>query len=240
MQGAPSIGYIAGTPAVEIFGYEDDLFGCLNGEDVGLRCCIVQTCPCSGIAHSNALGWVNTELGAYAWRAYFTQLVANSLRAAANSGPTDQYGRVQTLPVVDVLATTKEIEANLSYFAIRQRLSDLMFGVWAKDVKTNEIYLEWAPATNHCNECLIQTFCSPCARCQEVSSVMKWRQRVTGKPVRYSVFNCSFQELQESGNWSTNVSRLPPSRMLQGENLLGRSRPYEVSPAPLPLVAMRV
>lgn len=226
------VGYIVGDQGGEVTWFDEPIFGCTEGEDVGPSCCIVQSCCCAGWAHAKAVGWANKELGDFAEKAFYSELVANALRSAANNNGG------QPNVVLDVLATGQEIRADLQYAGVRRRLINLMFGVWEKE--KGQLFLRWSPATNPCEECLIQVCCSPCARCQETSSLMKWRRRVTGFPVRYSVLNCAFEELQPGGYWSTSVRGIPPSKQLQGDNLLGRKGPIQYVPAPVPMVALRM
>ena len=230
--------YKVGQTEVEQKWFDEPLFGCLSGEDVGLQCCLVQSCCCAGYAHYTAIGWANSRLKSYARNAFYTQLTSDALRVAAGNGPLNAAGQQQRILFADVVA------AGQQNATIRQQLADLMFGVWVEDEESGKIYLSWSPPTNPCAECLIQVFFPACARCQEVSALMKWRRRVTGRPVRYNVCYCAFQELQDNGAWSNSVRAVRLKKRLEGENLLGRTDPYSAAresvPAPMPVVALRM
>lgn len=235
MNRVDTIDYVIGNPQVEVLWFEEPLFACLDGEDAGVKCCLVQSCCCAGWAHAKAVGWANRELGKTAEQAFYSDLAANALRSVAGAGSGNgRNGFARGL--ADVLATGQEIKADIQYFTMRRRLINLMFGVWKKD--NGQMYLSWSPPSNPCTDCLVQAFCAPCARCQETSSLMKWRKRVTGFPVRYSVTQCGFEELQPGGFWSPSVREIPPSKQLQGDNLLGRNAPTMLPP--MPMVALRV
>ena len=225
----------------EVYWYDEGIFECFAGEDAGIRCCLIQSCCCAGYAHYRALGWVNEDLGEMARKAWYNQLVADAIRGVASQNVN---GRTIINPFANTLATVQEIRADFQYFTIRERFANLLFGVWQKD-KDGNLYLFWKPQDNPCQECLIQAFFSPCARCQETSAAMKWRKRKTGRPVRYAnplFCACGFEEFV-NGQWINPPTSIPPEMQERGENLLNRRPPAGISLpglAPTPLVALRV
>ena len=240
MKGAVPINYLIRNSQREVQWYEEGLFECYDGEDAGLRCCLIQSCCCWGYAHYRALGWVNEDLGEMAKRAWYAQLVADAIRGVATQNVN---GRARIDPFSDTLATIQDIKSDIQYFTIRERFANLLFGVWRKD-KDDNLFLFWKPQDDPCQECLIQTFFPQCARCQEVSTAMRWRKRKTGWPVRYANplrCKCGFEEFR-NGQWIDPPTSIPPEFQARGDNLLNRNPLPGVflqELAPVPLVAMR-
>jgi len=222
----------------EQYWYDEGLFDCFSGVDVGPRCCIIQTCCCAGYAHSQAIGWVDADLGGQARKAWYRMLAAEAIRSVSTSNVN---GQTVVNPFGEVLATANEVVSDLSYIDIRRELTNRLFGVWRKNsLGKTELY--WSPqAPNFLRDCCLQVCCAGLARIQETSTAMRWRVRKTGRPVRYAnpcFCNCGFEEYID-GQWRAAMTSIPLELQEQGSDLLNRTAPPGVFLPPVPLIAIR-
>lgn len=234
------VGYfIAGEELPEYQNFPNQLLGCCNGLDAGVRCCVIQSCfCCSGPVHAQALGLVNTKLGQRAGEAWKTEIVSAALR-----GVSDRNGNAN--PFAQAAATATEVANDFKYASIRERFIDLMYGVWRD---RDGLELVWSPREGLFQSWLIQVFCAPFARCQETDAAMRWRQQAVGKRIRFSnpVFcTCRLEEEIQPGVWGRAMPR--SDIQLTEERLLGRKGPPEAAPylkafeqSLTPMVALRM
>jgi hypothetical protein len=188
--------------------FDSGLFGCFQHHDCGVSCCLAYWPCCCLVAHRKAvslLGDDEARLARRAWRAY---VCAGFFPAGGGD-------------VGEAVGTGLQLLSDLRYIEVRRAVSRRVFGVFLGSSeglqKVSPVYED--EIALFCVQC----FCAPCARCQETSAIMKYRENKTGKRILFQG-PCGFQEEGDDGIFVPVFEPIPKMGMLL---------------APVPLLAIR-
>lgn len=216
-----------GNDGVNVPDFEQGVLGCCFGTHVGPACCVTMSLICcAGNAHSQALGWVNDRLEPMARSAWRSALVATFFDSLG--------GQNNRNVVAETAAAGFQLDSALKYISVRDLFVDLMFGVWR--MENGKPHLKENPnpneLTNFCCECC----CSACLRCQEIEAAMVFRERVTGRRMRFTnplYCRCKLEEEVEPGVWQ-HPARLPDDKQMTVRNPKLFTRPSRMFAIPAP------